>query len=244
MLAKVNFREEIWAATLALGCLASCQSGRAADSAERVTRYEEMLAEEIGVEVELQCPPMINHTFQYCTAVVPQQEDLAFPVRVISRDNELDYSTENWVSGRRMNELGTHTLREKYDIEVDSVSCPPISHMPDGATVRCEAKAEGVEIPLEVGMVVKVRKLEFRPAGGVVFGKEAAEAAHVALLEDGINADVTCARRVIVSVPGKRFECDARMPDNTRSKIHFLITDARGTLELGTRPPEAGSVPG
>ena len=229
-------------ASLLLIGVASCR-GPAADTAQRVERFEAMLSEELGTEVELECPAMVDHSHHYCTAVVPAHEDLAFPVRVSSRGDELDYTTKRWVTGTRMTELGKHALEEKFDIEVDSLSCPTISHMPDGAKVRCDARAEGVDIPLEVSMVVKVRKLDFEPIGGVIFGEHAARVAHETLHEQGVHADVTCKRRVIVSVPGKRFECEASMPDKSVKKIHYLVNDADGAFEIGTEPPSGGADP-
>jgi len=199
-----------------------------------------MLSEELGAEVELQCPTMVDQNHTYCTAVVSGEEELVFPVRVVSRGDDLDYTTKRWVSGKRMVELGKHTLEEKFDIKVDSLTCPPISHMPDGAKVRCDASAEGIDIPLEVSMVVKVRKLEFKPVGGVVFGDEAARVAHETLHEQGVHTEVSCSRPVVVSVVGKRFECNAVMPDKTVSTVHYLITDTKGSFELGTEPPTAG----
>jgi hypothetical protein len=175
--------------------------------------------------------------------VVPEHEDLAFPVRVKSRGDKLEYTTKRWVSGTRMVKLGKHALEEKLGITVDALKCPMISHMPDGAKARCEASAEGVVIPIEVAMVIKVRKLSFEPTGGVIFGEEAARVAHEKLLERGVNADVRCPRKVVVSVPGKRFECNAILPDKTVGAIHFLITGRNGTFELGTEPPKTGKKP-
>lgn len=197
-----------------------------------------MLSEELGTEVKLECPAMVDRSAQYCTAVVPGEDDLAFPVRVTSRGGELSYATKRWVSGTRMVEQGKHAFEEKLDIAVDSLTCPKISHMPDGTTVRCEASAEGIAIPIDVSMVVKVRKLDFEPVGGVVFGDNAARAGHETLREQGVHAEVTCPRRVVVSVPGKRFECNALMPDQAVSTIHYLITGTDGTFELGTEPPK------
>lgn len=219
-------------------CLIACK-GAPADTEARVEKFEAMLSEELGTEVELECPAMIDQNHHYCTAVVPAEDDLAFPVRVVSRGNELDYATKRWVSGKRMVDLGTHALEEKFDIEVDSLECPSISHMPDGATVRCDATSQGVSIPLEVSMVVKVRKLHFEPVGGVVFGDEAARVAHVALHERGIHAEVSCPRRVVVSVAGTHFECQATMPDKSISTLRFSITDTNGTFVLDAELPEA-----
>ncbi len=196
-----------------------------------------MLSEELGTTVELQCPAMIDQNHTYCTAVVPAEDDLVFPVQVVSRGTELDYTTKLWVFGTRMVALGKHALEEKFDITVSSLTCPTISHMPEGTTVRCQASAEGIIIPIEVGMVVKVRKLSFEPVGGVVLGEHAARTAHEALHEEGVHAEVTCERRVVVSVPGKRFECKALMPDETVSTLHYLITGTDGTFEFGTEPP-------
>ncbi|MEX1367885.1 MAG: hypothetical protein AB1Z98_32450 [Nannocystaceae bacterium] len=203
-----------------------------------------MLSEELGTEVKLECPAMVDRSPQYCTAVVPGEDDLVFPVRVTSRGDELDYATKRWVTGTRMVELGTHVLEEKLGIAVDSLTCPKISHMPDGTTVRCEASAEGITIPIDVRMVVKVRKLDFEPVGGVVLGEDAARVAHETLHEQGVHAEVTCPRRVVVSVPGKRFECDALMPDQAVGTIHYLITGPDGTFELGTEPPKMGAPSG
>ncbi len=222
---------------LATVTIAACM-GRAADTEERVAQFEAMLSEELGAEVELECPPMVDQRPHYCTAMVVGDDELAFPVRVTSRGNDLDYTTKSWVSGTRMVELGTHALSEKLDIAVDSLTCPKISHMPDGTTVRCDAKAEGVSIPVDVRMVVKVRKLEFEPVGGVVLGDDAARAAHEMLHERGTHAEVSCKRRVVVSVPGKRFECEARLPDQTVRTIHYLVTGNDGGFELGTEPPQ------
>ena len=236
--------ETLGVAVALVACLAACGLGRPADTEERVERFEAMLSEELGTAVELQCPPMVDRTQHYCTAVVPAYEDLVFPVRVISRGDELDYSTKLWITGARMEELGRHALQEKLDIAVDSLACPPISHMPEGATARCEASAEGITIPVEVVVVVKVRKLSFEPVGGVVFGHQAARVAHETLHEEVGHAEVTCPRKVVVSVPGRRFECTAVLPDETVRTIHYLITSAEGTFELGTEPPEAGTAEG
>jgi hypothetical protein len=225
---------------VALVTAAAGGCGRAADNEERIEQFEEMLSEELGSEVKLRCPPMVDNTSHYCTAVVPDQDDLVFPVRVVSRGNELDYATKSWVFGKRMVKLGEHALQEKYDLAVHELKCPPISHMPDGATARCEAQFEGVTIPIEVSMVEKVRKLSFRPVGGVVFGETAARVAHERIHESGEHVEVTCPRTVIVSVPGKRFECEALKSDKTSITIHYLITDSEGGFELGTTPPEAG----
>lgn len=231
----MKHRQTRGATPLLLGSLVACS---AADTAERVERFEAMLSEELGAEVQLQCPAMVDRNHIYCTAVVPAKDDLAFPVRVVSRGQELDYTTKFWVFGTKMVALGKHALEEKFDIPVTSLTCPPISHMPEGTTVRCDAQAEGVAIPVEVSMVIKVRKLKFRPVGGVVLAEHAARAAHESLLEQGINAEVTCARPVVVSVPGGRFECTALMPDRTASTIHYLITSTDGAFELGIEPPK------
>lgn len=238
----VKLRETLGATALLLGSLPSCNVGHAADTAQRVKQFEAMLSEELGTEVELQCPAMVDRSHIYCTAVVPAKDDLAFPVRVVSRGQDLDYSTKLWVSGTRMVDLGTHALEEKFDIAVTSLTCPTISHMPEGTTVRCDASAEGVAIPVEVSMVVKVRKLSFQPVGGVVLGEHAARVAHEKFHEQGVHAKVTCARPVVVSVPGTRFECKALLPDQTISTIHYLITSTEGTFELGTEPPQGEGI--
>ena len=234
----VEFRVNLVVAGVLLAALPSCM-GRAADTKERVKRFEAKLSEELGTEVKLQCPTMVDNSYHYCTAVIPAQDDLAFPVRVTSRGDELDYTTKRWVTGARMEELGTHALKEKLDLDVDSFACPRISHMPDGAKVSCEATVEGVTIPVEVGMVLKVRKLEFEPVGGVIFGDQAARVAHETLHERGVHAEVTCDRAVVVSVPGRRFECEAHIAGKPVSTVHFLITSAEGAFELGTEPPSA-----
>ncbi len=222
-----------------LASLASCGVGGAADTKERVARFEAKLSKELGTEVKLQCPTMIDRHYHYCTAVVVGEEELAFPVRVMSRGNELEYTTKRWVTGANMVKLGKHALTEKLDIAVDSLTCPRISHMPDGTKVHCEASAEGVTIPVEVSMVMKVRKLHFVPVGGVVVGSNAARAAHEMVGGDqGVYAEVKCPRQVVVSVPGKRFECQAVMPDKTTHTIHFLITSKDGKFVLGTEPPQ------
>lgn len=233
----MNFREQLAGGFALMVCFSACKNAPA-DTAARVEKFEAMLSEELGAEVVLECPAMIDQSHHYCTAVVPSEDDLAFPVRVVSRGNELDYATKRWVSGKRMVDLGTHALEEKFGIAVDSIECPPISHMPDGAKVRCEATSQGVSIPLEVSMVVKVRKLHFEPVGGVVFGEEAARVAHEKLLERGLNAQVSCPRRVVVSVVGSRFECQATMPDKTISAVRFSITDADGSFEIDAELPE------
>jgi hypothetical protein len=203
-----------------------------------VAEVEAKLSEELGTEVKVHCPTMVDNSYHYCTAEVSDDEGLTFPVRIKPRGGDVDYTTKRWVTSARMVALGKHHLGEKLGIEVDSMTCPRISHMPDGTKVRCDATAEGIAIPIEVGMVIKVRKLSFEPVGGVVFGKRAAELAHVRLLEDkGLNVKVECPQKVIVSVPGKRFECEATMPDDTVATIHFLITGKDGQLELGTEPP-------
>ena len=234
----MGFRARLGEGLALLICFSACRGGAPADTAERVEKFEAMLSEELGTEVKLECPAMIDQSHHYCTAVVPAHEGLAFPVRVVSRGNELDYATKRWVSGKRMVDLGTHTLEEKFDIEVDSLECPPISHMPDGATVRCEATSQGVSIPLEVSMVVKVRKLHFEPVGGVVFGDEAARVAHEALHEQGVHAEVSCPQKVVVSVAGTHFECQATMPNKTVTAVRFAITDANGSIELDADLPE------
>jgi len=233
----VKFVVRLGIATVLLASLPSCKVGRAADTKERVKQFEAKLSEELGMAVKLQCPTMVDNSYHYCTAVVPEQDDLAFPVRVTSRGDELDYTTKRWVTGARMEELGRHALKEKLDIEIDSLSCPRISHMPEGATVRCDAVAEGVTIPIEVAMVLKVRKLEFTPVGGVVSGDQAARVAHETLHEQGVHAEVSCDLSVIASVPGRRFECEALIAGKPVSTVHFLITDADGSFEVGTEPP-------
>ena len=218
--------------------LGACKTSPAAGTNERVAQVEARLSEDLGTEVNVQCAAMVDRQHQYCTAVVPAEDDLAFPVRVKFRGDELDYTTKRWVPGARMVKLGKHALSEKLDIAVDSLTCPRISHMPDGTKVRCEASAEGVSIPIEVAMVVKVRKLTFEPVGGVIFGQDAARDGHQKLHDEGVHVEVTCSEKAIVSVPGKRFQCQATLPDKTTRAIHYLITGTGGQYELGTAPPK------
>ena len=208
---------------------------------DRVAKFEAMLGEELGTAVELECPPMVDQTAHYCTAVLVDDEELVFPVRVISNGNDLEYTTKDWVPGARMEALGRHALEEKFNLAVDAIKCPTISHMPDGATVQCEAVAEGVTMSLDASMVVKVRKLSFKPVSGVVYGDAVARAAHEALHEKGVHAEVTCAQRVVVSVPGKRFECDAGVPGGEPKTVHVLINDAAGSFVVDDEPPKAGA---
>lgn len=217
----------------------SCKGARS--TSELVAEVEAELSEELGAEVKVHCPTMVDQSYHYCTAEVTGHEDLAFPVRIKPGGDELHYTTKRWVTGARMVALGKHHLDEKLGITVDSLSCPMISHLPDGAKVRCEAQAEGVHIPIEVGMVIKVRKLSFEPIGGVVVGKRAAERAQKELREKGIDAEVKCPRRLVVSVSGKRFECEATLPDKTMRVVHFLITGTNGELLLGLEPPKLES---
>lgn len=233
----MNRRVRTGVAVYLLASLASCSGGGRADTKERVATFEAKLSKELGTEVKLECPTMIDQHYHYCTAVVVGEEDLAFPVRVKSRGNELEYTTKRWVTGANMVRLGKHALTKKLDIAVDSLTCPKVSHMPDGAKVRCEATAEGIEIPVEVSMVIKVRKLHFEPLGGVVFGRDAARVAHEKLGEDGVYTEVKCSHMLVVSVPGKRFECEAMLPDETTRTIHFLITSENGDFVFGTEPP-------
>lgn len=216
----------------------SCKGAR--PTSERVAEVEAALSEELGTEVKVHCPTMIDNSYHYCTAEVTGREDLVFPVRIKPRGGDVDYTTKRWVTGARMVALGKHHFGEKFGITVDSLTCPMISHMPDGTKVRCEARIEGVDVPVEVSMVTKVNKLSFEPVGGVVFGGQAAERAKSALRRDeGLDADVTCPQPVIVSVPGKRFECEATVAGETARTVHFLITDTDGNFALGTEPPTA-----
>ena len=106
-----------------------------------------MLSEELGTEVKLECPAMVDSSPHYCAAVVPGEDDLVFPVRVTPQGDKLDYTTKSWVTGTRMVRLGKHALQEQLDIAVDSLTCPRISHMTNGTTMRCEASAEGYRHP-------------------------------------------------------------------------------------------------
>ncbi len=222
---------------LGLPLVVACESAQ--PTSERVAVVEAKLTEELGTEVKVECPTMIDGAHHYCTAEVQGEDGVVFPVRVKPRGSDVDYTTERWVTGARMVALGKHHFQEKLGITVDSLTCPRISHMPDGTKVRCEATAEGVAIPIEVAMVAKVRKLSFDPTGGVVVSNRAAELAHVRLLEDEeLNVQVKCPPSVMVSVPGKRFECEASSPDGKAVTIHFLVTGTNGELVMGTEPPK------
>lgn len=224
------------------GTSVACSGGGPADTKERVARFEAKLSKELGTEVHLECPMMIDQHYHYCTAVVPEVDDLAFPVRVLSRGDELEYTTKRWVTGANMVQLGKHALKEKLDVDVEDLSCPKVSYMPDGATVRCEAKAKGVTMGIDVSMVMKVRKLHFEPVSGVVLGVDASKAGHKFLGSENVYAEVSCARAVIVSVPGKRFTCEATMPDAGKRTIHYVVTSTDGTFALGDVPPPAEGV--
>ena len=237
----MNVCERLGFVVVLLASLCACKVGRAADTAERVKAFEAKLSKELGTEVQVECPTMVDQHYHYCTAVVPGEDELAFPVRVKSRGDELEYTTKRWVTGATMVKLGKHALKEKLDIAVDSLSCPMISHMPDGTKVRCDASAEGVDIPIEVGMVIKVRKLDFQPVGGVIFGDRAARVAHETLHEQGLHAEVRCPRQVVVSTPGKRFECEAVLSDKSVRSVHYLVTSSDGAFDLGTEPPKASA---
>lgn len=207
------------------------------DTKERIARFEAKLSKELGTEVRLECPAMIDQHYHYCTAVLVEDEEVVFPVRVKSRGNELDYATKRWVTGDTMVSMGKHALTEKLDIPVEKMECPRISYMPDGAKVRCDAHAKGVDIGVEVSMEMKVRKLHFEPVAGIILGVDTERAAHEMLGEKGVYTEVKCERTVWVSVPGKRFTCEAKMPDGDATTIHFLVTSKDGKFELGRTPP-------
>ena len=224
-------------------CALSCDGG---GTAETVAIVEDKLANELGTDVTLRCPTLVGGQYSYCTATVQDGEELAFPVRIMRQNDDIDYTTKRWVPGLKMVELGKHALREKLELTVDTLSCPVIAHMPDGAKVRCEARSEGVAIPVEVGIVAKVRKLSFEPVGGVVFGEKLASLAHETLHKKGVHAEVSCPFEIAVSVPGKRLECTAVIPNETERTIYVLVKDSEGAVELDEEPPgpegdEAGS---
>ena len=52
-------------------------------------------------------------------------------------------------------------------------------------------------IPVEVTMIVKVRKLNFMPVGGVVLGADAARTAHKMFGDEGLYANVKCPKQVV-----------------------------------------------
>lgn len=226
-------------------CEYSCGVG---GTAETVAEVQDELAGELGTDVKLRCPTLVEGQYSYCTATVHDGEELAFPVRVERRGDDIDYTTKRWVPGLKMVELGKHALSEKLGLTVDTFSCPVIAHLPDGAKVRCEAQAEGVTIPVEVGIVAKVRKLTFEPVGGVVFGEKLASVAHEKLHNEGVHAEVTCPFEIAVSVPGKRLECTAVTPDETERTVVVRVEDTQGAVEFATEPAdtggdEAGSTP-
>ena len=188
---------------------------------------EETLAAQ-GIKVKAVCPEIKKNATNKCTATT--EDGKVIKVDVITSDDKGRMASTNIAIGKKVEKLITSHFTTKYKLTLTDVKCPQL--IMNGETATCTSKSDGVDIPFTVKG--KGTKARFEPTSGIVVSERMVELIKQKL-PGTVSAD--CGAAVRVSKPGTRFTCKATGPNGQTKDIHVKITDTKGGIVSGFKPP-------